>query len=363
MNKKGGGFTIAQLLWGVVAIFILVVLAIFIYMFITGKAIPFIGYFNQDRPPVEPSTSIELLRYNPQTLTVEYTDGANWFPIIKEKIRGNKKLIKSEIEQNFKSFWFNLAKREPLPLEKTLSKPTTKYNTPYIIEDFSKEHEGSVLIRHYYNTKSDPNAIPQYVPSYFRLKGDNTLWKRTPTNNRYGIPEVVVGALYESKRMVSNEVKKHMKIIEGREFTSTLPQPLKNPDRIYNLGESYFLIIIIEEPNDLYYRLCHGANNIDCEFTDIQLHAKVEKGVITWRFEAVNEAEAKYEEITNLDNSEKEIKQKTIEWRDSVLTKPISITYTDTQTDKPTSIKVCAEINKPYLVVDLSNPTTKDTCP
>jgi len=46
-------------------------------------------------------------------------------------------------------------------------------------------------------------------------------------------------------------------------------------------------------------------------------------------------------------------------WRDSILKNPITITYTNTETNSEESITVCAEKRDNYLIVDLSEPKTQ----
>lgn len=382
-SKKGGGLTVSTLILVALMIAVIIIVLLSLNLIYGSNFIPWARYLPDFRQGNKTIEQPQIFRYNLQTREVQYYDGTQSIDF-KEKgtIQVENKLITHNIiQQEFLNFLtnHNLNGRGPLPIEKTLRNQRSAYLNEYILETFTNEE---LLIR-YFSTERLSHT-DQYIPGYFKLTEDNKFFKRYDAKIQYLTP---ISNTFDTKTInkfylnqISSETKQHLNQINGLKLEAEFPQPSENikeitEDKIYAINEKYILKLSKQQFNDelitykeqyLFYRIYY--NNLPTDlFVKVynyyllpsstnELNSKHEISL-----EASLTAPEYLEEITNnMNTQEEEIYQEALKWRNSLLDKPISLTYKDTKTNKDESVKVCVERIDIYLVVDLSKP--KETC-
>ncbi|MBI2632233.1 hypothetical protein HYW75_04470 [Candidatus Pacearchaeota archaeon] len=104
---KKGEMSLPVILSMIVAIFVLVLVGIFIYDVGTGKAIPFAKYLPDFMTKKDKVEGMEILRYQIIEDKVQYYDGTNWLDFKDGKVELEEKILtQSEVTEDFIKYYF-----------------------------------------------------------------------------------------------------------------------------------------------------------------------------------------------------------------------------------------------------------------
>ncbi len=103
MREKKGDVHISYIITGIIAVTILVIVALSVYWFYSGKAAPFFQWLGLNRT-VEVQEGIEILRYDLESDKVQYYDGTQWLDFGKELRLGDKVLNYELVRKDFVDF-------------------------------------------------------------------------------------------------------------------------------------------------------------------------------------------------------------------------------------------------------------------
>ena len=333
-NKKAQGLTVYQLIMGLIALIVIAIVVFFIYPFFTkGSFTNPIPNLNGTIPGKE---GIQIIRFSLEKNTLEYFNGVNFYPFESEIQKFDEKIELSERNtlNDFNNYYFGanseIRGQKLIELDSELAEDI--YPTSEIKRIRIKEILEGIELR--------------YNPSINSWEG----WTGTSGNIFKTINETTANGLLFDGTKIEGELSELLKSLVGRDIPEGIriideaDKGILNPQ--IEPSEFGALILGIPEGKISATIIDNTDNKIYGEVSlsqDNMLILKKTKG----DFSGLEENEIILPQNSRL---YQEIAPKLMQWRDSVLSKPIKITDINQE--------FCVRKVNSYLVINLDTPSS-----
>lgn len=392
-NKRGTEITIKEIVY--LSIAVLILLAVILYLWLGGIDATYgainriFSGFNLSHPPTEET---QRPGYNLETQQIEYYDGLKWNIINSETINfRDKSLSTQQLKNEIIQKYFTRALPAKFELEDYNNKkfsPQLIYKKEYYIINFDKESQGRAIVL---LTRSREEQKTTEEADIGRATSEDTNME----NLLFDVFEINYLIVDDTKRVHLETINnKYLKEIRKVGYSTKYIQQKITKDGVYRI--LVYEILFDSQPTGIFIDIYKNAAQqieqetlsadirvvnirpqssienylyaIDQQFsisirkTDIK-ETDINKPEIISKNKPIFANPNSFQKFANLDAPEQEIISKVSEWRNSILSTPIQITYTNKETKEEESQFYCLQSKSPYLFIDLTEiKTQNDKC-